>query len=403
MIAPVLYLIRKEFLQIFRDHAMRGIIFVVPLIQLMIFSYAVTTDLKDIRIAILDNDKTIASRNLISALVESDYFKLVSTAPNPKHLRHNLLTSDADVTLWIPLGFSEDLATGNGAQVALNVDGSNSSIALRALGYTEAVVRLQAMKSLESFIQASITIPSNQTPSTNWDLQDEDQIATSPRIVPQIMNPRLIEPVMRFFYNPTLESRYYMIPGILVLLITLISAFLTGMAVVKEKELGTLEQLMVSPLTPAQLIAGKTIPFVVLAYFELAVATTFAILWFKLPLVGSIPLLALCALVYLLVTLGVGLLVSTISNTQQQAMFTVWFFLIFGILMSGFFFPIENMPVIIQKITVINPLRYFIEIIRGIFLRGATFDDVLPNLLPMLVIGLVIFSAAIMRFRKRTK
>jgi len=217
------------------------------------------------------------------------------------------------------------------------------------------------------------------------------------------MNPRLIEPVMRYFYNPTLESRYYMIPGILVLLITLISAFLTGMAVVKEKELGTLEQLMVSPLSPAQLIIGKTVPFVILAYFELTVAATFAIWWFNLPLVGSISLLAVCALVYLLVTLGIGLLVSTISNTQQQAMFTIWFFLVFGILMSGFFFPVENMPLTIQKITYINPLRYFIEIIRGIFLRGATLDDVLPNLLPLLGIGLVIFSTAILRFRKRSR
>lgn len=403
MIAPILYLIRKEFLQIFRDNAMRGIIFVAPLLQLLIFSYAVTTDLKDIRVVILDNDRTSASRSLISALVESDYFKLVSVAPNPTLLRENLLTGEADVTLWIPVGFAEDLASGKGAQVALDVDGSNSSISLRALGYTEAVVRLQAMKSLENFIRASLIGTISQNSSSGLTPQNTFSTSQTSQLVPHVMNPRLIEPVMRFLYNPTLESRYYMIPGILVLLITLISAFLTGMAVVKEKELGTLEQLMVSPLSPAQLIIGKTIPFVILAYFELTVASVIAILWFNLPLVGSIPLLALCALVYLLVTLGIGLLVSTISNTQQQAMFTIWFFLVFGILMSGFFFPIENMPAIIQKITYINPLRYFIEIIRGIFLRGATYEDVLPNLLPMLAIGLVIFTTAILRFRKRTK
>jgi len=382
---------------------MRGIIFVAPLIQLMIFAYAVTTDLKDIKISILDRDRTAASRSLVSAMVESDYFKLISTAPNPESLRQDLISGEADVTLWIPLGFSEDLATGRGAQVALDVDGSNSSISLRALGYTEAVVRLQAMKSLEGFLTASMNRSALQNTITPSFGDSKNQISPTSQSIPHLMNPRLIEPVMRYFYNPTLESRYYMIPGILVLLITLISAFLTGMAVVKEKELGTLEQLMVSPLSPAQLIIGKTVPFVILAYFELTVAATFAIWWFNLPLVGSISLLAVCALVYLLVTLGIGLLVSTISNTQQQAMFTIWFFLVFGILMSGFFFPVENMPLTIQKITYINPLRYFIEIIRGIFLRGATLDDVLPNLLPLLGIGLVIFSTAILRFRKRSR
>ena len=163
-----------------------------------------------------------------------------------------------------------------------------------------------------------------------------------------------IEPATRFFYNPKLESRYYMIPGIVVMVVTVISAMLTGMAVVKEKEVGTLEQLLVTPLTPAQLTIGKTVPFVALAFFELAFTTTIAVLYFKLPLIGSLWLLILASFLYLLVTLGTGLLASTVSQTQQQAMFTVWFFLVFGILMSGFFYPVENMPRGIYLLTFLN-------------------------------------------------
>ena len=370
----VFYIIQKEFRQIFRERAMVAIIFALPLVQLFIFAYALTTDLKHIRLALLDDDRTPASRSLTASFFTSGYFTDWARAEFPDELESLLVRGGADMTLWIPRGYSQKLDNLDGATVALAVDGTNSSLAGRATGYAQAIIRREAQLTLD------------------------EKLLARPQLAQKL---RLIEPVTRFYYNPQLESRYFMVPAIVVLILTIVSGMLTGMAVVKEKEAGTLEQLMVTPITPFQLIAGKTIPFVVLSFFELALATTVAVFWFKLPLVGSIPLLATAALVYLLVTLGVGLLASTVSQTQQQAMFTVWFFLVFGIIMSGFFFPISNMPDWAQKLTYLNPLRYILSMVRGIFLKGSTLKDVLPDLLPLLGLGVVIFSTAVLRFRKR--
>ena len=369
---PLRYLIQKEFRQVFRDTGMLRIIFIMPLIQLFLFGYAVTTDLKYVRLAVLDEDRTPASRSLARAFFASDLFTPVLDANSPDELQNALLLGDADMTLWIRNGFAEQAATLGDATVGLVVDGQNSSTAGRALGYAEAILRREAQSTLNEWRMSQPNLP-----RTNR-----------------------IEAVTRFYYNPQLESRFYMIPGIVVLILTVVSAMLTGMAVVKEKEIGTLEQLMVTPLSPFQLIIGKTVPFTVLAFFELAFATTIAVLWFKLPLVGSIFLLAGSAMLFLLVTLGVGLLVSTISQTQQQAMFTVWFFLVFGILTSGFFYPVDNMPRWIQILTYANPLRYFVAIIRGIFLKGSGMADLYPHLVPLAALGVFTFSAAVFRFRK---
>ncbi len=372
---PIIYLVKKEFRQVFRDKAMVRIIFVVPLMQLLVLAYAITLDLKDVRVAVLDLDRSPQSRRLVDSYFSTDLFIPAEAAvTSPRTLQDALVKGETDLTLWIPHGYAEALASGRTAQVGIQVDGSNSALAGQAAGYAGALVQMEAMRQLEQTL-----------------LKNRAAGAGRGRI----------ELVDRYYYNPELESRYYMIPAIVVLLVTIVSTMLTGMAVVREKEIGTLEQLMVTPITPAQLIAGKTIPFAVLSFGELTIATAFAVLWFKLPLVGSIPLLALAMLVYLLVTLGIGLLTSTFSATQQQAMFSVWFFLVFGILMSGFFFPIDNMPRGIQYLTYVNPLRYIVEIVRGIFLKGSTLHDILPNLLPLLGLGLATFTAAIVRFRKR--
>lgn len=369
---PLRYLVQKEFRQLSRDAGMLRIVFIMPLLQLFLFGYAVTTDLKYVRLAVLDEDHTVESRDLARAFFTSDLFQRTEHPRSPKELQEFLLFGDADMTLWIREGFGRQAAGLDNATVGIAVDGQNSSTAGRALGYAEAIIRQEAQKVL-----------------ADWRLSHPN----APRMA-------RIEPVTRFYFNPELESRYYMIPGIVVLILTVVSAMLTGMAVVKEKEIGTLEQLMVTPLTPFQLIVGKTVPFVALAFFELTFATTIAVLWFKLPLVGSIALLAASAMIFLLVTLGVGLLVSTISHTQQQAMFTVWFFLVFGILTSGFFYPLENMPRWIQVLTYVNPLRYFVAVIRGIFLKGSGIADLYPHLLPLAALGVVTFSVAVLRFRK---
>jgi len=373
---PLLYLIQKEFRQVLRDRAMLRIVFALPLIQMFLFAYAIQNDLKNIRLATLDLDQTPESRHLLDSFFSSGYFRDAGDATKPSDLVLFLDNGDADMTLWIPKGYSEMLARGEKTSISIQVDGQNSSIAGRAIGYAEGLIRQEAFQRMYQM-----------------------QLAR-----PELMQlVHRVTPASRFFYNPELETRFYMIPGIVVLIVTVISAMLTGMAVVKEKEIGTLEHLLVTPLTPAQLIAGKTIPFVVLAFFDLSFATAIAILYFKLPLTGSLWLLGFASILYLLVTLGIGLLASTVSQTQQQAMFTVWFFLVFGILMSGFFYPVENMPRSVYLITFLNPLRHYMEIVRGIFLKGVTMSDAAAQLLWLGGLGATVFTAATLRFRKRIK
>ncbi|MDP8207884.1 MAG: ABC transporter permease [Candidatus Electryonea clarkiae] len=374
MFRPIFYLVKKEFRQIFRDHIMLRIILFVPIVQLFIFGYAVNMDLEEVRLSVLDHDKTALSRNLIESYFASGLFIPAPFASNPGDLDKLIFQGDADMTLWIPRNYSADITAGRPVQLSIAINGSNASLAGRAGGYAGAVIRQETEKILE-------------------DIKLKNPILAG--------RFRRVEPVTRFYYNPELKSRVYMVPAIVVLIVTIISGLLTGMAVVREKEIGTLEQLMVSPITPAQLIAGKTIPFAIISFVDIAVAAVIAVLWFKIPLEGSILLLAGCMLIYLLVTLGGGLLASTVSKTQQQALFTVWFFLVFGILMSGFFFPIQNMPQWAQLLTYLNPLRYVMEIVRGIFLKGSTAQDLLPQIIPLLILGVFTFTAAVLRFNKR--
>lgn len=365
------HLVRKEFRQIFRDHAMLRLIFLMPIVQLFVFAYAANTDLRNVIVSVLDQDGSAESRRLQAAFAASDVFVPGPTARDPAELDRLLREERARVTLWIPEGFSLDLAQGYAPQVGITVDGQNSSLAGRASGYALALVQRESGRMME-----------------------ENGVA---RAGPAVAS------VTRFFYNPELESRFYMVPAILVLLITVISALLTGMAVVREKEIGTLEQLLVSPLRPLEIICGKTLPFALIAYAELCFAGTVAVLWFRLPLEGSLALLAISALAYLLVTLGIGLLASTISQTQQQAMLSVWFFLVFGILMSGFFYPVENMPRWAQWISALDPVRYILEIVRGVFLKGAGLADLWRSLLILACMGVLVFGLAARRFEKRLR
>ncbi|MBZ0265736.1 ABC transporter permease [bacterium] len=367
------YLVIKEFRQIFRDHMMARIIILIPFVQLLILGYAVNTDLKNVKTAIVDQDHTPQSRQLIKSMYASDLFLPAKSDVTPDNLEDRLGSDQVDLILWIPRGYAEAQSRHQSAQVGVFLDGRNSSIAGRAGGYTLGILRQENQRLLEnSTLNASaFSLPIGRITATT-----------------------------RFFYNPDLTSRDYMIPGIVALIVTIITAFLTGMAVVKEKEVGTLEQLMVTPITPLQLIAGKTIPFLILGMIELTFATLFAVLYFKLPFTGSILLLFLGALLYIMVTLSVGVFASAVSRTQQQAMFTVWFFLVYGILTSGFFYPLENMPAFVQYLTYINPLRYFLPILRGLFLKGVGFFDIWDEYAALLTLGILFFSAAVIRFKK---
>ncbi len=368
---PVLRLVQKEFRQIFRDRMMVRMIFLMPLIQLLVLSYAANLDLERVRIGVLDYDHSPASRRLVEAFHAAEPFETAAHASGEEGLERLLVRGRIDLALRIPRGYQRDLQAPCGAVVALTVDGQNSMLAGQAAGHARGV--LQRVARREARLRG-------------WDLAAVDGG---------------IELVTRFFYNPELKSRRNIVPGIVVLLLTVLSAMLTSMAVVREKELGTLEQLMVTPLSARQILAGKTLPFAALAFGELAFATVVAVLWFRLPLTGSIGLLASGMLLYLLVTLGIGLLASTVSRTQQQAMFTVWFFLVFGILLSGFFVPVENMPDWLRWLTRLNPMRYSMEIVRAVFLKGAGFADAITQLEALLVLGVGVFGLAVLRFRKR--
>ena len=370
-IRPVGHIVRKEFRQLRRDRQMMRMLLFMPIVQMLVLGYAATTDLRNIRLSVLDQDNAPQSRKLAEAFHQNDLFVKGPPAVNPQELQEHLFRGRADVTLWIPKGYEQDLTAGRTAQIGVAVDGANSNAAGRTLGYAQAVVR-----------------------------QEEARLLTARQLSqPNLRIPR-IEPVTRFFYNPELESRNYMIPAIMVILITMVSGMMSGMAVVREREVGTLEQLLVTPVTPVQLIAGKLIPYALLAFAELGVALPLALLWFGLTLAGSALLLFGCALVYLIVTLGGGLLASTVSRTQQQAMFTIWFFTVFGILTSGFFYPVENMPRAVYYLTYANPLRFFMVITRGVFLKNMSPADALPSLIPLFIIGIVTLIFAVRRFRK---
>jgi ABC-2 type transport system permease protein len=368
---PVGHIVRKELRQLRRDTQTLRLLLIAPIMLMLVLGYAATTDLRSIRLSLLDQDNSPQSRELAEAFYQNDLFVPGPAALNPQELQEHLFRGRADITLWIPKDFEENIAAGRTAQLAAAVDGANSSAAGRTLGYAQAVVQ-----------------------------QEEARLLAAKQLSrPNLRIPR-IEPVTRFFYNPELESRDYMIPAIVVILITMVSGMLSGIAVVREREVGTLEQLLVTPITPGQLITGKLIPYAALSFVELCLALPLALLWFRLTFAGSVLLLFACALVYLIVTLGAGLLASTVSHTQQQAMFTIWFFTVFGILTSGFFYPVENMPRVVYYLTYANPLRFFMVIVRGIFLKNMSLADAVPSLVPLLIIGLLTFSLAVFRFRK---
>ncbi len=356
---PLASLIRKEFLQLRRDTAMLRLVLVLPIMQLLVLSYALNNDLRNVRVSVLDEDRTPLSRELADALWESDVFIPGPALPDGDHLAAVLQHGGTDLAVRIPPGFARDVVQGRSPALGVHVDGTNSSTGGRAAGYAEAILARAAAG---------------------------DQARAGG--------------VVRFFYNPELETRLYMVPGVIVMLVTIISALVTGMAVVREKELGTLEQVRVTPLGSLQFIAGKTLPYALIAFVDLVIATAFAMAWFHVPLTGS-PAALLCGvLAYLLVTLSLGLIASVFSDTQQQAMFAVWFCLVFAIMLSGFFFPVENMPAWARTLTWVNPMRFFMAIVRGVLLRGAGFVDLADELLTLLAMGAAAFTGAVWSFRR---
>jgi len=362
-------LVRKEFIQIRRDPNMLRIIFLMPIIQLLLLGYAVNTDVKQLDTDIYDFDRSTHSREFVRSFEAGDHFtpiELLTELETPPvwDLAERFKTNETQLALLIPPDFSEKLTRGENVTVGLIADGSDANAARAGLGYAGQIVRKYSKRV--TGMEMPVEIRHN------------------------------------FLYNPELESVYYMIPGIVATLLTMVTTMLTSMGIVRERESGTLEQISVTPISGHVLLAGKITTFAILGLLEMGLALTVGILWFGIPFAGSPWFLLWVSALYLLTTLGMGTFFSTITSTQQQAMFLAWFFSVFAILTSGFFTPISNMPTWMQNITLINPMRYFMEVVRGIMMKGSGPADLLPDILAIAAYGLTIFSLAAARFRKRT-
>jgi ABC-2 type transport system permease protein len=363
----------KEFLQVLRDPKMRGIIFVMPLVQTMVFGYAVSTDVRDVPVAVVDFDQSAASRDLLSRFSASGYFRFVEHTRDLSTADHLLDKGSVGAILRIDQGFEGDLRAGRTAKLQVIADGTDSNTAGIVLDYTGRIAGKFSEKVLLtrfSHLRGEGPLPGN------------------------------VELVSRAWFNENLESRNFYVPGVIAIIVMLITLMLTSMAVVREKEIGTIEQLLVSPITPTEFILGKTLPFALIGYADVLLVAVVGVFWFEVPIRGGLLLLLVATTFYLMTTLGIGLFISTVSRTQQQAMMSVFFFYFPAVLLSGFMFPIANMPPPVQYLTYANPLRYFLVILRGIFLKGAGLATLWPQLAALLAMGLLTLFFTTRRFRK---
>ena len=366
----VRHLMRKEFLELRQDPKLFGIVIVAPILQLTMLGYAATTDVKDVPLLVVDQDRSAESRELVSRFDASANFVVIDAAPSIRDVDDYLDRGDAWMALNIPDDYSERVRRGGPATIQVVADGSDANSTNVALGYARSLVSGYGRELAAANGRAS----------------------AGP----------LIDADVRVWFNPGLESRDFMIPGILALLLLVVTTNLSSMAIVREKELGTLEQLNVTPLSRWELIVGKLLPYALLGMLDVLLVVAVAVGWFEVPLRGSVLLLLVMCGVYLMTTLGLGLFVSTISATQQQAMMTTsFFFLLPMVFLSGFIFPIENMPDAIQPFTYLIPLRYFLVILRGIFLKGVGLETLWPNALALLAWGAAILLLATLRSSKR--
>ena len=373
MLERIRQMLIKEFIQVLRDPKMKGVLFVMPVAQLLVFGYAVTTDVRNVRTAVYDLDNSVASRELVSRFASNGYFKIIEHVGTDERARELLDRGDAQIVLRMNKGFEEDLRAGRTAQLQVLADGTDSNTAGIALNYSAQIVGEYSQSVLNS---------------------------RAMRLLGPLRPPGQVRLQTRAWFNENLESRNFYLPGVIAILVTLVTLLLTSMAVVREKEIGTMEQIMVTPIRPFEFILGKTVPFALISLVNVVLVTAVGVLWFNLPVRGSILRLLLATVLYLLTALGVGLVISTISQTQQQAMMSTFFFYMPSMLLSGFMFPIANMPVVVQWLTYLNPMRYFLVIIRGIFLKGVGFDVLWPQMLALAVIGVVTLGLASRRFRK---
>ncbi len=367
----ILVLLRKEFIQVFRNRTMLPIIFLLPVVQLVILVYAATFEMKNIKFCVVDHDLSQTSRELVTKLESSPFYTFPAQQSSVKQAMEQVDRDKADMILVLPPDFERKLVRNGSAEVQLLINAVNGNAASLIQGYTSAIIQ-----------------DYNRNVRAKW----INNFTSQP--------PSMVKVKARFWYNAVLDYKFYMLPGILVILVTVVGMFLSAFNLVREKEMGTIEQINVTPVKKYQFIVGKLVPFWLIALFELGFGLLIGKLFFNIPTVGSIGLIYLFASIYLVLALGFGLFLSTISDTQQQVMFMAWFFMLVFILMSGLFTPIEGMPVWAQKVNVINPFAYFIKVLRMVLIKGSGFMDLYREFLSMFIYGTLILSLAIWKYRK---
>jgi drug efflux transport system permease protein len=374
---------RKEFIQALRDPQMRGILIVLPLVQLLIFGYAVNLDVNTAEIAWMDQDHSPESRELLSEFQGSGRFIIAGEPQSDAAMQSMLDRGQVDAVVRVLPGFARDIERGRVSSVQVLLDGTNSNTASLVSSYASSTIARYSNEVLDGEQRKKMIAGT------------EDSGGALHAAVPQVTTRS------RVWFNPDLRSRNFFIPGIIVNIITIATLSLTATAIVREKEIGTMEQLMVTPIRPVELILGKTLPFVLVGFWDMFLAMIAALFLFHIPFAGNFALLIGATLLFLLTTLGAGLFISTISRTQQQVNMATGLIFQPFFMLSGFTFPIRNMPVIAQWMTFLNPVRYFMEIVRGVFLQGAGVQALWPQMAALAVFGVAILSASVLRFHKQ--
>jgi ABC-2 type transport system permease protein len=373
MKSRLIAIVRKEFIQLFRDKRMLALIMVIPLMQLFLLSYAVSNDVRDLPMAVFDQSHSAESRTLLDAYRATDYFKMSYFVASDLELRQLIEMNEVGVGLIIPPDYAIRLQEGQ-AQVAFIVDGSDPTIASTALSVAQLIAQRHSTDLMAERLARS---------GLNLQMQLPVDVRTT------------------VWYNPDMVSAYYMVPGVIAMILYAITAILTATAVVREREHGTIEQLIVTPIRPLELVIGKVLPYVFMGLLAAAEVIALGHFWFGVPLRGSLLLIGIVSTLFLISGLGTGLFASTIANTQQEAMLTVWMALLPAIFLSGFLFPTNNMPLVLQWISYLIPMRYFLKILRVLMLKGVGIESIQGDVIALIVFGIVIMGAAALRIRKR--
>lgn len=367
-------LIRKEFIQISRDKRTLILVLVIPIMQLFLLGYAATNDVRNVPLAVYDQDRGAEARLLLDAYRAADYFKVTFDVSSEAELSDLIDGGQARAGLIIPPHYSDDIRGGQSAQVMFILDGSDPTVASTALSAAQLIGQAYSTQILESRLlrhgQSTVIQPPVQVSTNVW-------------------------------YNPDLISAHFMIPGVIGMILFALTSILTASAIVRERERGTIEQLIVTPIRPWELVVGKLSPYVILALLNALEVLAIGHYWFGVPIRGSLWMITAASLLFLLSSLGIGLLASTIANTQQEAMLTVWMLLLPSIFLAGFFFPLEAMPKVLQWISYIFPLRYYLVLIRSLMLKGVGLAAVKADVIALTIFGVVIMTLASLRFRKR--